>query len=240
MATTCTLVLFSVSFTSAFSAVFSEWEDATMFSYVDMKDKIAIMAKKMKYFTHKGKWLHPIHGEYYMWNHSQIFQKPLLHYCWHIYVEGIILISNAPVNWLLSPSVVAAGAVQSGCRPVTLMVVTDVCRPGLILTTWPPANNSEYFFFAQHIAPTSMSESLKPCYLSHPIGKLPKPSRIFGFLSWRNFAQLSHGVKMAKLFRNTHYKCQCAAETARQFMFKRWHVIHHIICPLLLSQMKTG
>lgn len=26
-----------------------------MFSYVDVKDKIAITAKKMKYFTHKGK-----------------------------------------------------------------------------------------------------------------------------------------------------------------------------------------
>lgn len=29
-----------------------------MFSYVDVKDKIAIMAKKMKYFTHKGKRSH--------------------------------------------------------------------------------------------------------------------------------------------------------------------------------------
>lgn len=37
-----------------------------MFSYVDVKDKIAIMAKKMKYFTHKGKRSHLIHSEYYI------------------------------------------------------------------------------------------------------------------------------------------------------------------------------
>ncbi|XP_075896251.1 UDP-glucose:glycoprotein glucosyltransferase 2 isoform X2 [Nelusetta ayraudi] len=40
-----------LDFTS--NPVVSEWEDATMFSYVDVKDKIAITAKRMKYFTHK-------------------------------------------------------------------------------------------------------------------------------------------------------------------------------------------
>lgn len=39
-----------------------------------------------------------------------------------------------PVNWLLAPSVVAAGAVLSGCRPVALMVATVCCR-GLVLNT---------------------------------------------------------------------------------------------------------
>lgn len=46
-----------------------------MFSYVDVKDKIAITAKKMKYFTHKGKRSHMIHFEEYV--HSRlIFRIP--------------------------------------------------------------------------------------------------------------------------------------------------------------------
>lgn len=32
-----------------------------MFSYLDVKDKVAIMGKKMKYFTHKGKRSHLIY-----------------------------------------------------------------------------------------------------------------------------------------------------------------------------------
>ncbi|XP_019129729.2 UDP-glucose:glycoprotein glucosyltransferase 2 isoform X2 [Larimichthys crocea] len=32
--------------------VVDEWEDTTMFSYLDSRDKTAIMAKRMKYFTH--------------------------------------------------------------------------------------------------------------------------------------------------------------------------------------------
>lgn len=55
--------LFFCCFTCNFPAVVSEWEDATMFSYVDVKDKIAITAKRMKYFTHKGKRSHMIHFE---------------------------------------------------------------------------------------------------------------------------------------------------------------------------------
>lgn len=58
--------LFFCCFTCNFSAVFSEWEDATMFSYVDVKDKIAITAKKMKYFAHKGKRSNMVHFEFQM------------------------------------------------------------------------------------------------------------------------------------------------------------------------------
>uniref|UniRef100_A0A8C9X179 UDP-glucose ceramide glucosyltransferase-like 1 n=1 Tax=Sander lucioperca TaxID=283035 RepID=A0A8C9X179_SANLU len=32
-----------------------DWEDATMFSYYDSRDKTAVMAKRMKYFTNSGK-----------------------------------------------------------------------------------------------------------------------------------------------------------------------------------------
>lgn len=36
-------------------AVVDDWEDATMFSYLDSRDKTAVMAKRMKYFTNRGK-----------------------------------------------------------------------------------------------------------------------------------------------------------------------------------------
>lgn len=35
--------------------VVDDWEDATMFSYLDSRDKTAVMAKRMKYFTNRGK-----------------------------------------------------------------------------------------------------------------------------------------------------------------------------------------
>lgn len=37
------------------SAVVDEWEDATMFSYLDMRDKTAVLTRRMKYFTNNGK-----------------------------------------------------------------------------------------------------------------------------------------------------------------------------------------
>lgn len=36
-------------------AVVDEWEDATMFSYLDMRDKTAVLTRRMKYFTNNGK-----------------------------------------------------------------------------------------------------------------------------------------------------------------------------------------
>lgn len=70
-----------------------------------------------------------------------------------------------------------------------------------------------------------MSESYELSRLSHKTGKLPKPPFSFALLSRRSFAQMSHVVvKMEKLFRTTHHKCQGAAETTRRLMFKRWHV----------------
>lgn len=41
-----------------FPAVVDEWEDATMFSYLDMRDKTAVLTKRMKYFTNNGKQTH--------------------------------------------------------------------------------------------------------------------------------------------------------------------------------------
>lgn len=35
--------------------VADDWEDATMFSYLDSRDKTAVMAKRMKYFANRGK-----------------------------------------------------------------------------------------------------------------------------------------------------------------------------------------
>ncbi|TWW80861.1 UDP-glucose:glycoprotein glucosyltransferase 2, partial [Takifugu flavidus] len=35
--------------------VVDEWEDATMFSYLDMRDKTAVLTRRMKYFTNNGK-----------------------------------------------------------------------------------------------------------------------------------------------------------------------------------------
>lgn len=40
---------------SCFTVV-DDWEDATMFSYLDSKDKTAVMAKRMKYFKNSGKY----------------------------------------------------------------------------------------------------------------------------------------------------------------------------------------
>lgn len=36
-------------------AVADDWEDTYMFSYVDTRDKTAVIAKRMKYFTNSGK-----------------------------------------------------------------------------------------------------------------------------------------------------------------------------------------
>ena len=32
-----------------------DWEDASMFSYMDSKDKTGVVAKRMKYFAKSGK-----------------------------------------------------------------------------------------------------------------------------------------------------------------------------------------
>lgn len=40
-----------------FFAVVDDWEDTTMFSFLDSRDKAAVMAKRMKYFTNSGKTL---------------------------------------------------------------------------------------------------------------------------------------------------------------------------------------
>lgn len=42
-------------------AVVDDWEDTTMFSYLDTRDKTAVVAKRMKYFTNSGKLLLNIH-----------------------------------------------------------------------------------------------------------------------------------------------------------------------------------
>lgn len=41
-------------FLSCFVVV-DDWEDTTMFSYLDIRDKTAVVAKRMKYFTNSGK-----------------------------------------------------------------------------------------------------------------------------------------------------------------------------------------
>lgn len=131
MATTPALVCFSVVFTSTFSAVFSEWEDATMFSYIDVKDKIAIMAKRMKYFTHKGKRSHLICSELHMCVHAQTFAPFLLASSHREHNTDL----QCPVNLASGP--------QCGrrCgRAVWLQASgADVCYQGLVLTTGLPA-----------------------------------------------------------------------------------------------------
>lgn len=42
-------------FFNLISAVVDEWEDATMFSYLDFRDKTAVLTKRMKYFANYGK-----------------------------------------------------------------------------------------------------------------------------------------------------------------------------------------
>ena len=44
-----------ISFFCSCFAVVDDWEDTTMFSYFDSRDKTAVMAKRMKYFTNNGK-----------------------------------------------------------------------------------------------------------------------------------------------------------------------------------------
>lgn len=39
----------------ALLAVVDDWEDTTMFSFLDSRDKTAVVAKRMKYFTNSGK-----------------------------------------------------------------------------------------------------------------------------------------------------------------------------------------
>lgn len=46
--------LMFLPFLSCF-AVVNDWEDTTMFSYLDIRDKTAVVAKRMKYFTNSGK-----------------------------------------------------------------------------------------------------------------------------------------------------------------------------------------
>lgn len=46
--------IYFLLFLSCF-AVVDDWEDTTMFSYLDSRDKTAVVAKRMKYFTNSGK-----------------------------------------------------------------------------------------------------------------------------------------------------------------------------------------
>lgn len=62
-------ILLFLLFLSLF-AVVSDWEDTTMFSYLDIRDKTAVVAKRMKYFTNNGK----IFGYIYLLFHALHFQ----------------------------------------------------------------------------------------------------------------------------------------------------------------------
>lgn len=44
----------------SYFAVVDDWEDTTMFSFLDTRDKTAVVAKRMKYFTNSGKMLFAI------------------------------------------------------------------------------------------------------------------------------------------------------------------------------------
>ena len=69
-----------------------EWEDATMFSYLDMRDKTAVLTKRMKYFTNNGK--QTLHFGlyqliYFLYKQNKIYQSKLNSL--HLHVENLHL-----------------------------------------------------------------------------------------------------------------------------------------------------